>query len=360
MNDLSFVINEVLNLMSQFDLNTRYQELINLMNQLVSSPSPEIESQLRSSTYSVVNAHKKFSDEGWSFARKNIFKKLACEELVGDGGVRFLNRTFAKNTATSPQTIAQELQTRKDEINQLITRLGQIKAGLGGLGEYRELEIAEGNVYMEIVFDKEVAIKSVDQLQKQADDWVNVFKSYQRLFPHPTGEIQVVYINKVNPAIWGLSIPVILAQVFEKTVSPILRVRQEWLKGQILAEKLSHLRNQNAYLKRGWKKEEAKIEDAKIVDITDKIVKEHKKSLPSGTTAAEVTAFVNHNTRFIFDFIKNGGSIDLTADKGGKFSAKLKLDGSYMKVHQLEEKARNLLEAPKLEAKVKTSKKVTD
>ena len=356
-NDLVFVVNNVLEEASQNAIVAKYQELTTLIRQLQTAPTPELESQISISQSSLALIHKHTTSAGWSFTRKNAFENLACEELLGSGGINFLNRTFSNNIATNPQTIIQDLEARVSEINTLISNLNQIKTGLGGMGEYKELELPAGNTYLEIVFDKEVPIKSVEQLQKQSDDWVKVFQGYKRLFKEPLGEVNVVYINKVNPVILGLAVPIAIAQIFEKTVSPILRTRNEWLKGQILAEKLKGLKFQNYILKRSWASGEIKLEEETTQKLTDKIMSEHKKTLPDGTTKEEVTNFVKHNTEFIFNFIKNGGTIDLTEAENGEFTAKLKLSTVYQKMKALEVKAKNLLEAPKLASNSVTPKK---
>ena len=351
MNDLNFVVDKTLELISATALTQKYQELINAITSLQNSPSAENENAVSLVRNEIVSLHKQFTPDGWTYNRNNLWTKLRCEELLGTGGISFMNRTY--RNISMPANASNDVQGRLNHINELVQRLGQIKAGLGDLGVYKELELPEGYVYVEIVFSKKTAIKTVKELEGASDEWVKVFQGYNRMLKRAEEDVEIAYLNKVNPIIEGLVISSVVSSLIEKTLTPLIRVRSEWLKSQVYAEKLKRSRLKTSFLRRGWEKSYDKIEEAEIVRISEKLVKENKHLLAEGSSQAEVTEFVKKNTKFIADFVKNGGSIDISADPKGKFTAKMKLSGSYRKMHLLEDKVENLLEAPKLPAKAK-------
>lgn len=349
-NDLSFVIEKTLENVSENDLLNKYQQLINSLSSLQSSPSQEAENSLTEVRNDVVSSHKRINSSNWTFARKAIFKELNYLSILGSGGINFIRRTFNNNISTNNQTIIQNLQHRHSEINMLIQNMNQITSGLGKFGEFKEISIPEDQVYMEVVFSKGVAIKSIKELEKSAKDWVDVFNGYNRLFKKPFGEATIVYLNKINPVIEGFAIAPIIAHIIEQTLVPLIKVRKEWLESQIYAEKLKRTKMKNYFLKKNWELAYEKAEIQAIQEITEKLIKTNEKTIPDGTIN-EVTGFVKHNTEFISNFVKNGGLIDVTAkSKGNEFTAKLKLSSSYAKIFKLEEKAKSLLEQPKIES----------
>ncbi len=349
LNDLAFVVNSTLDAVSENDLTGKYQTLINSISTQQSNPSSENEMQILISKNVVVSAHKRVNSNDWTFARRNLFEKLHCDELLGPVAIRFIERTYRNIGMT--QTAVQNLQSRIDQMNSIIQRLGQIKAGLGDSANFNESEIPNGSIYVEIVFKGGVSISSVSQLKEAQDEWTKVFQYYNRILSRPEEDVQIVYLSKNSPIIEGLIVSAKVAGLLAATLVPLIKIRSDWLKSQILAEKLSKLQSGKNYLKRDWRKAYEKMIEKKISEIVLKIIKEHKT--PQGTTEEEVTSFIKRNTEFISKFTQSGGQIDMSANKKGGFTAKLKLASSFKKMNILEEKVMALLETPKLVAKRK-------
>lgn len=353
LNDLAFVVNYIITRYSELQIPQHYSQLITLLNE--PTPTEVTPLSIEDAKVQLIQDHAKLSPTTWSFARTTLFKQLGAEDKVGGGAAGTLSSIFS-GYSTNGEPL-KRIQALYNATQLFIEEMSKLKASLGPAGEYHEEEQAEheGKVLLEIVFDGDVNIKTITELQKQSRDWELIISSYQRLVGNEGATAEIAYLNKINPTILGLWVPPMLAEIFKRTVNPILDVRNNFIKGQIAIEELRKLKLDNYVTMKEDAPELLKTDT--VLGITNDIVEHFKpKKLAKGETPSEdVSEFIKHNTEEIFDFIVKGGRIDVSSSPDGGFKASFELAPTYERVKEIETESKKLLDAPAAEAEAEPS-----
>jgi hypothetical protein len=312
LKDLIFVLDYIQKSILDKQLRETYQELTSLLTQAQSSPTPELSTQIDEKRAQIRELQENLEPDTWDYFKQRLFRDFGADKVLGKIASQDLEGIFIRNQ-TNPNGAITELNEFVNKLNELLQRVQAVRSGISSLENVpNDVVLAEDEEVVELVFDHEVAVETLERLEDVAGDWNIILKSFAEVSGEPPSSAKIYSVSKNSPLGIILIAKKIVADVILETVSKILDNIEKILKLKKSLAEIEALELQNDSLKVKIDAEKA-MADLQV-DLAKFLVKKYKKEVKDGKNNPEMEMRVQNSISMLHNFIQGGGRVDVSSD----------------------------------------------
>lgn len=339
------VLDYIIEVIEQKQIVTKYQQLINLLNQVRQNPTPQLTERLQKIKEDIYNINEDIEPKNWNYSKLKLYEVYNQKGIIGYKAIERITKSFQNNQA-NPAGVAQEIQLIVNEINVLKKNITIVTQTLEPIiEEYTPEEVPEEKTIFYLFFENQVEIRTIKELEKASNEWNKILRSFARLAKDSTATPEIYSIDK-GSLILGLLAGISTIVAIAKGISEVLEVYKKVLE-------IRKLQLETKKLKLGIEVEQKFEEriDELIQKSADRAVEKLLSEFGEETADLhEIKNGVTISLKKMFNFIEKGGKIDyedVNMTKETK-NARRKLNRAFQKVKEIES---NINEMKKLMSK---------
>lgn len=349
LRELTVVLNYIDELFNRHQPEEKYNRLINALSTARTSPSPAVTKQIGEVRAEIQTLQEAAEPVGWNVVRKKLFERFGADRLLGRKALERLNSIFAEHQA-DPAGAAQAIQEVVNEMSRLKGRVVQTRTGLGPLSEEPEgKETREGEAVLQLVFEGDVSLKTIEDVENGSKKWGDIIAAFSRLARQPPEPARVLTIEK-GSIIFELIAGVLVVSAVAAGADKILALLERVLEIKKKALEVRNLGLQNKQLATAIEKEAETALDDSADKIAGELMKEHgwkKDSKEKTDNYGEVRNAVSLSLKQIFLFVEKGGKVDVW-DENAPTDPTLQKDlgAAFERIRQIETRVAELKALP--------------
>lgn len=346
LSELTVVLNHIDELFTTHQPEEKYNRLINALNNARSSPSPAVTKQIADVRAEIQQLQQAAEPAGWNVVRRKLFERFGADLLFGRKALERLNSIFEEHQA-DPAGAAQALQEVVNEMGRLKSRVTQTRTGLGPLAEeLEEKETKEGEAVLQLVFEGDVSLRTIEDVEKSSKKWKEIIAAFARLTNQPPDPARILTIEK-GSFIFALIAGSVVIAAIATGADKILAVLERVLEIRKKALEVRNLSLQNKKIAAEIEKEaEGVVEDAGE-KIANELMKEYNWKKDKANDFGEVRNAVSLSLKQIFNFVEKGGKVDVWDEYAPAGSAMQKdLGAAFERIRQIETRIAELKALP--------------
>ncbi len=327
------VLSYIDKVINENNLPNLYQELINLLNQAQSSPSPENSAQLLQKKEQIEQLQTEIQPKGWDFLKLKLFEDYGADKFIGIKAKKALESIFEKYQA-DPAGAAQQVQEILNNLTNFNQTTKNLLSNMTNLATQGGEELEKGKQLLQLVFDKDSSVETLNDLEKYSKEWRIILLAFSRLTKDPAEESKIFSIQKGSPLVVDLALAVLVAKAIGIVVKELLSIYEKILSLRKLNLEIEKLQLENASL--GMKQDEEKLLDGNVERIVGVLMEKFSNKLEGTNDTKEVNTALVKAIDLIYRFIDNGGRVDISEEDGSTDSLQMQLADKYKKIEMLE------------------------
>lgn len=267
--------------------------------------------------------------------QRRALESLEGDDLLGARAVARIEKIFTDHMA-DPAGAAKGFDEVLSSTNELQTRIDQLVSGLGPMVEDIEAaELEEGQARLTLVFQGEIDVVTVSDLEKQSEAWRKILSAFARLSGEGEGDLKIQSIGKGSLFLELLGATG-LVYAIANGASKVLEVYERVLNIRRHAAELRKLELSNDEIPADLEKEADAVLEQAAGSVAEDLIKQHKLTGKKGV--GEIRNAVSLSLRQIFVFVEKGGILDVRSPSGNGAppEPELRLRGSFRRVKELE------------------------
>lgn len=354
LSDLIFVLKHIKAIIDEYGLPNLYAQYVSVLQQIVSSSTPELQQQLKEYKEKIKEAHEKLEPVGWTHNQLKYFKLFGASSVLGKEGWDKFLQALADNSANTPGAVEQ-INVLNREITQLHTNANNILTSLGAVAT--ELEIEEGKSVVQIVFDDEVSIDTFIDMAKQSDEWKDIIRAFSLFAKEAPENTKIIASSKGSPYMVWLLTARLVGETICATIKPFIGLYKEVLELKEHALKLESMKADIDDKKFGLFEKIDEYERKRIGEIVEGIGEIRTNGHLTPEEKNEAMNALRVSGPKLYEFITKGGKVDVSKKDGDrKAFSNFQLEPAYQETEKLEAKVQKLL-ADKKKAEEKKEEK---
>lgn len=267
-----------------------------------------------------------------------FLQQLGIAQSISEEGVKMIEDTLYKNVidvATSAQKIQEVLQ----KLNEGISKLNQIKAGLKGCVAEENYE-SNNEILMRVSFTGQAAMANVTDFKNWGSIWYDIGRGIAMAHSAAPEDVKIVGATKGSIVI-EMAVIASIATTASGIILAALKVAERVLDIRYKAEELRGLKLQNDKVAKELEKEADNEKKSGIEEITSVYVRQ--LGLKENEEGDKVKA-LDVAVKNLVNFIEKGGVVDFIIPENeeeseeGEANSKQELRVAFQQIRQLEKK----------------------
>ncbi len=339
LSELIIVINYLDKVLKEKQFNELYTHMITNLNAALTSPTPEVTEEIKKLKQQIYEAHMASEPKNWSYLKIKLFKDFGAKDLIGSEGYNQIEKIFFEHQ-TDPKGASTAIQGILDRITVLQGRVTQFIEDLGPLATKEEVkEIEEGMSILQLVFDGDSSIKTINDMEKYANKWKTIIMAFSRLSQSPAEEAIIHSIEKGSLILEIIFYSGMIGALAMGTTK-VLGVYHEVLKIRKTSLEVKNLKLINKKIAKELEKEANNLINEESNVISQELIKKYKYVSDDKN---EVVNGLNNALKEIFNFVENGGKISTFAEgQEGIDDSSKQLSSAFARIDQIESQIEGL------------------
>ncbi len=319
-------------LFKRHNLPNQYRKLISALNQARKKPTPETTAKIIQLKERIREAHNAAEPENKTPYGRKIYEKIGASNLLGKNAMDRIDNIFQTHEA-DPPSVANALEELVDQTSGLMDRVRTLMDGLTSLAE-EEIHVSQNGTTMQLFFEKGASVFTIQDLEDSLEKWNRVLAAFSRLSRQPLEDSKIANIQQ-GPLTIELSIFDDVASAIGKATCEVLNVYENYLNIKKVGLEVNNLKLKNKGISQQLDKEADLLIKSTATEVTKALMIKFDWKAETGKN--EVQNSVKTAVATIFDFVKDGGKIEVR--EGGKTESKVQkeLTKAFSQVHNLED-----------------------
>lgn len=339
-------VEELVRFLDWLDEEVRKPDLVNLYQQLHkilnSNAQPNQEQQpIESQKDALIEAVLKVRLNALNYAQTRFAEHIGLLDLVGQRAKEAIEEVLYKNVIDIA-TSAQKIKKFQDSLSNLLGKMTQVSTGLSPYVEGAPPEYDEALIH--IRFQHDASINNIVDLKKWGNAWYEIGRGIALINQLPPEDIKIIGASR-GSIVYDLVVVYAVANTLTGIILLVLKVADRVLDIRMKAEELRKMKLSSDNVVQELKKEAKKVKEDGQANVLEKIKAD--KQLDGEQENALRNAIGK-----IFDFISNGGEVDVhikeeeveEAQQGKSKNKRViaEINKSFKEIKRLEEKSRLL------------------